>query len=80
MAIVIDDKMLRAANLSEKDLLTEIAFMLYEKNIISLGKAREFCGLGFIDFEAEMSKRNISRFSEESLKQDVSTIKKLFGK
>lgn len=80
MAIVIDDKILTSANLSEKDLLIEIAFMLYEKNIISLGKAREFCSLGFIDFENEMSKRNISRFSQESLRQDVATINKIFGR
>ncbi|SFQ49586.1 UPF0175 family protein [Parafilimonas terrae] len=80
MAIVIDDKILATANISERELLTEIAFLLYEKNIIGLGKAREFCGLGFIEFEAEIAKRNISRFSEASLQQDVDTIDKLFGK
>lgn len=78
MAIVIDDKMLASAGMSEKDLLIEIAFLLYEKRIFGLGKAREFCGLGIEEFETEMSKRNISRFSEESLQQDIETMNKLF--
>lgn len=80
MAIVIDDTILTAAHISEQDLLTEIAFLLYERNIFSLGKAREFSRLDFMAFEAEMAKRNISRFSNESLHQDIDTMNKLFGK
>jgi len=80
MAIIIDEKILATSNMSEKDLLVEIAFLLYERKIIGLGKAREFCGLGFMEFEAEMSKRNISRFSEESLRQDIDTMNSLFHK
>jgi predicted HTH domain antitoxin len=80
MAIIIDDKILAAANMSEKDLLIEIAFLLYEKKIFGLGKAREFCGLSIVEFEKEMSNRNISRFSEESLRQDIETMNQLFPK
>lgn len=80
MAILIDDKILSTASISEEELLTEIAFLLYERNAFSLGKAREFCGLGFKEFEAEMAKRNISRFSKESLQQDIDTMNKLFRK
>lgn len=80
MAILIDDKILSTANISEKELLIEIAFLLYNHNGFSLGKTREFCGLSFKEFEAEMAKRNISRFSEESLRQDIETMNKLFRK
>ncbi len=80
MAIVIDDKILMAANITEREMLIEIAFILYEKNVFGLGKAREFCGLSLMDFEEEMYKRNISRFSEESVLQDIQTMNKLFPK
>jgi predicted HTH domain antitoxin len=63
-----------------KKLLIEIAFLLYNHNVFSLGKAREFCGLRFNEFEAEMTKRNISRFREESLQQDIEIMNKLFRK
>jgi predicted HTH domain antitoxin len=55
-------KILSTASISEKKLLIEIAFLLYNHNVFSLGKAREFCRLRFNEFEAEMAKRNISRF------------------
>ncbi len=75
MAIVIDDKVLANANISEKELLIEIAFLLYNKNIFGLGKAREFCGLNVIDFQKEMAKREISYYTLESIKQEVNEMK-----
>ena len=80
MAIVIDDKILKAGNISERELLVDIAFLLYEKGVIGLGKTREFCGLTLEDFEDEMYKRNISRFSEDSVQEDIVTMNKLFPK
>ncbi len=80
MAIIIDDKVLAASGLSEKELLVEIAFMLFEKNVFGLGKAREFCGLNVLEFQKEMNKREISYYNEEMLTQDIATMQKLFPK
>jgi predicted HTH domain antitoxin len=80
MSIVIDDNILKAANISKEQLLIEIAFMLYEKNLIGLSKAREFCGLNIVDFQAEMYKRNISYYTLQALEEDIETMNKLFPK
>ncbi len=75
MAIVIDDKILKAANISEREMLIEIAFMLYEKKVFGLGKAREFCGLNVPEFQTEMAKREISYYSGEMIEKEIADMK-----
>jgi predicted HTH domain antitoxin len=45
MSLVISDEMVKASQLSEKDLMLEIIIMLFEKEKISLAKASHLAGM-----------------------------------
>lgn len=59
MTLTIPDEVLTHANISSKDMRIEVAAYLYEKQRISIGKARLIAGLSLIQFQKELAKRNI---------------------
>ncbi len=77
--ISIDEKELSLTPDQEKNLRLEIAIVLYEKADYSFYLAAKLAGMHWMDFVKELGKREISIFSEETLLQDLETIKK-FGK
>lgn len=59
MTISIPDEVLAQTKLSTTNLKIELAAYLYEKRRLSIGKARKIAGLGLIEFQKELAKRNI---------------------
>jgi predicted HTH domain antitoxin len=59
MTLTIPDDILGQIHISSTDLRVEIAIYFYEKQRLSIGKARKLAGLSLIQFQKELSKRNI---------------------
>lgn len=76
MPLVIDDKTLEAAGLTEKDALIEFACRLFESGKLSKVAAARMCGLNRIDFESELARRGIDifRYTAKDLDHDLATL------
>lgn len=75
MTITIPDKALADANINPDEFRIEIAIYLYEKKVLSWGKARKISGLDEMAFRRELSKRNVYvHFSIEDLEQDMENL------
>jgi predicted HTH domain antitoxin len=56
----------------EKELRKELALALYQREVLSLGKARQFAGMSKWEFEELLGQRSIRRhYSEDDLQQDL---------
>lgn len=56
----------------KKILLTELAFTLYEKNILTFGKARELAQMTKWEFHEELGKMKIERhYNSECFEEDL---------
>jgi predicted HTH domain antitoxin len=77
MQLDISNFQLESAGMDEAQLKLELAVFLFEKNIFTLGKAAEFCGLHKMQMQQELAKREISlHYTEEMFDQDLEVIKK----
>ena len=56
---------------SQKSILEELACAMFQKDALSFGQARELAGLGFFEFQKALADRNISRYTEEMLAEDM---------
>jgi predicted HTH domain antitoxin len=75
MALIITDDILRQANLSEQELLVDLACYLYERKRLSMGKARALVGMNLLDFQRELAKREIDlHYSEADFEQDMQNL------
>ena len=75
-SISIDEDILNAIKLPKKDkeemLKLELALALYQRGVISLGKARKLAGMGKWEFIDELKKRKIERhYTERELEEDI---------
>ena len=78
MTLFIPDEVLAQAKLSTTDLKVELAAYLYEKQRLSIGKARKIAGLSLIDFQKELAKRNIYlHITIEDINTDLKNLRKL---
>ena len=78
MTISIPDEVLAQTKLSTTDLKIELAAYLYEKRRLSIGKARKIAGLGLIEFQKELAKRNIYlHLTIEDVDTDLKNLSKL---
>jgi predicted HTH domain antitoxin len=59
MTFTIPDTVLAETKISSAELRTELAVYLYEKQRLSIGKARKVAGLNLIEFQKELAKRNV---------------------
>lgn len=56
----------------QEELLKELSIILYERHILSLGKARELARMSKWEFQEELGKRKISRhYTAKELKEDI---------
>ena len=72
----IPESVVQAIRLPEdrirQELMTELAFALYSRGIVSFGKARELAGLGKYEFGMLLGYRGISRhYGIDELKDDL---------
>jgi len=76
MTITIPDDVLNDLQLTSAELRIEIAAYLYEKKRLSMGKARSIAGLGLIEFQKELTKRDIYlQISPQDIEKDISNLK-----
>ena len=78
--IDIPDDVLASMKLPEKDkerlLKVELAIALYQRGILSMGKARKLAGMSKWEFIEELGKRKIERhYTIRELEEDVSFAK-----
>lgn len=82
MPLIIDDKTLGEAGMTEAEARTEFACRLFETRKLSKVAAAEFSGLDRVSFESELQKRGIDIFgyTAADLDQDLKTLDRLLGK
>ena len=75
MALIIKDEILKKAQISEKDLMIDLACYLYDKKRLSLGQARQLADLDQITFQRELVKRDIDiHYTEKELNDDLNNL------
>ena len=73
MTLYIPEHLLQEAGLTEQNIKLELAILLFQKELLTLGLAAQLAGLHNIQFQRELAKRKISiHYGEEELKQDIS--------
>jgi len=82
VSIEISDELLQAVKLPPAEAPTrlrrELALRLYEKGLLSFGKARELAGIPRWEFHDLLGDEGITRrYDVEELEQDIKTIKGL---
>ena len=74
----IPDEVLAAAGLTDSDLATELAVVLYEREKLSLGRAAELAGMNKWVFNDLLAERNIPmHYDERELARDFATVRRL---
>jgi predicted HTH domain antitoxin len=64
MSVLVSDELLQAANMSDAELKTELAVLLYQLKKLGLSKAREFAGVSLVEFQQELARRKIPVFDD----------------
>jgi predicted HTH domain antitoxin len=78
MSIVISDEILHATHMTERELLQEIAILLYEKEKLSLGKASKLARMGRIQFQLLLASRQIPvNYDIEDFEADLKTLRQI---
>jgi predicted HTH domain antitoxin len=73
----IPEDILKAAGLTEKECLVELAVHLYAERRLAFAQALRLAGLNRLEFEEELARREISVYSVEDLEHDVAALKEL---
>lgn len=75
MALIISDDTLTQAQLSEQNLLIELACYLYEKKRLSMGRARGLANLDHAAFLKELGARGIEQhYTQQDLDIDLQNL------
>ena len=78
MTFTIPDTVLAETKISSAELRIELAAYLYEKQRLSIGKARKVAGLNLIKFQKELAQRNIFlHLSVQDLETDLKNLNSL---
>lgn len=78
MSLVIDNEILQTARMTEKELLQEIAVMLFEKEKLSLGQASKLAEMNLMQFQHLLASRSIAvHYGVEDFEQDIKTLEGL---
>lgn len=76
--ITIDKKIMEWANISESQLLEDIAMMLYQKKKLTFGQAAEMAHMNYAEFQFLLGRNKIPiNYGASELLEDYETIKKL---
>ncbi|MCO6488132.1 MAG: UPF0175 family protein [Phaeodactylibacter sp.] len=75
MALVIEDRDLHAAHITEEELRLEIAILLYQQGRFSMGQASRLAGMNRILFLRELGNREIPvNYDVEDFEEDLETL------
>ena len=75
--LTIPDGILEVAGMTEKDCLIELAVQLYAQRRIKIAHALRLSQLTRRDFEQELGRHSISRYSIDDLNDEVASLKEL---
>lgn len=75
MSIVIPDEVLQTLKMSEPELLTEIAVMLFQQERLTLGQASHLAKMNQLQFQRLLASRQISlHYDIAELREDVQSL------
>ena len=78
MSIIIPDSILAASRMSDRELMQEIAIMLYAKDKLTLGQASRLADIKQDAFQRILGSREIPpHYDVEDLRQDIENLKTL---
>ncbi len=73
--LIIPGRVIEQVEMSPEQLLVELAVYLYDKEILSMGKAKALAQLDLIAFQKELAKREVYiKYDYEDLLSDLSTL------
>lgn len=76
MNIILPEELLQVAQMSEAELMREIAIMLFQQERVSLGKGAQLAGMHKMDFQALLASRDICiHYDLEDYQGDVERLK-----
>ncbi len=75
MSLVISDEVLQTIQMSESELLTEIAILLFEQERLTLGQASRFAKMSQLQFQRLLASRQIPlHYDIAELREDVKSL------
>jgi predicted HTH domain antitoxin len=78
MPVTLPDDLLQSTKLTEAELKTELALVLFQQERLTLGQAAILAGLPQLDFQRLLAGRRIPlHYSIEALEQDLERAKRL---
>ena len=76
MSLVISDELLKAAKISEDELMQEIVLLLFQQDKLSLGKASHLLGMSQIEFHKLLANRKIClHYDVEEFREDIKSLR-----
>ena len=78
MTIEIPESISKLSEEERKHLMIDIAMLLYDRELITLGKAAKMTGLNILEIRNELKKRNMFiHYDVEELEQDFQTVERM---
>ena len=78
VTLKIPREVLRSARMTEQQLRTELAVLLFQQDKLSFGKAREMTGMSFWAFQQLLGSRSIPvHYDHDEFEADLKTLQQL---
>ena len=78
MVIHLSDELLVPLQITEEEILLELAIAFYAAGKLSFGKARELAGLDWVRFRRVLAERDIpAHYNQEDFEADLSAVEAL---
>jgi predicted HTH domain antitoxin len=75
MSVVITDEVLQTIQMSDKELIQEIAILLFTQERFTLGQASNFVGMNQLEFQRLLASRKIPLYYDiAELREDVKSL------
>jgi predicted HTH domain antitoxin len=75
MSLVISDELLKAAKVSEDELMQEIVLLLFQQDKLTLGKASYLLGISQMEFQKLLASRKIClHYDVEEFREDIKSL------
>jgi predicted HTH domain antitoxin len=75
MSLVISDELLKAAKVSEDELMQEIVLLLFQQDKLTLGKASHLLGMSQMEFQELLASRKIClHYDVEEFREDIKSL------
>ena len=78
MSITIPDEIIEATHMTEKELLQEMAILLFQKEKITLSQASKLAKMSLIQFQHLLASKEIPiHYEIEDFEEDLKTLKNM---